>query len=101
MPASSPALTPNSSASQPPRPAPQLLVLEASLLGPLPLHPPHHLGPVLGVGPAGAGVHGDERVALVIATGEQPLLLECRQARLDRRELVVELGGELRVVLGH
>ena len=53
---------------------------EAALLGPLHLHAQHHLGPVLRVGPAGAGVHRDERVAVVVAPGEQALLLELLQA---------------------
>ena len=59
------------------------LDLEAALLGPAHQHPQHHLGPVLGVGAARAGVDGDERVAGVVAAGEQPLLLELVEARLD------------------
>ena len=76
------------------------LDLEAAPLGPAHLHAQHHLGPVLGVGPARAGVDGDERVAGVVAAGEQALLLERRRRRLDRGERLVELGGQLRVLLG-
>ena len=65
----------------------QQLDLEAAPLGPAHLHPQHHLGPVLGVGAAGAGVDRDERVAGVVAAGEQPLLLERLQARA-RREAI-------------
>ena len=40
-------------------------------LGPALVHPQHHLGPVLRVGAAGAGVHLAHGVALVVLTGEQ------------------------------
>ena len=77
-----------------PRARLQQLDLEAALLGPAHLHPQHHLGPVLGVGAARAGVDGDERVAGVVVAREQPLLLERREALLDRGDLLLELGGE-------
>ena len=89
MPASSPALASSSSTLKPRRSAQRII------------HAQHHLGPVLGVGPAGAGVDRHERVAGVVAAGEQPLLLERRQPRLDRRERLLELGRQLRVLLGH
>ena len=73
--------------------------LEAPPLGPAHLHPQQHLGPVLGVGAAGAGVHRDDRVAGVVASREEPLLLELRQARLDVGARLLQLGGD-RVVLG-
>ena len=72
------------------------LDLEAAPLGPAHLHPQHHLGPVLGVGAARAGVDGHERVARVVVAGEQPLLLGAEQARLDGRDRLLELGGEVR-----
>ena len=83
-----------------PRARLQQLDLEAAPLGPAHLHPQHHLGPVLGVGAARAGVDGHERVAGVVGAGEQALLLERREARLDRAERLLDLGGELRVLLG-
>ena len=87
IPASSPGLTSSSS------------TLEAALLGPAHLHPQHHLGPVLRVGAAGAGVDRDERVAGVVGAGEQPLLLEREQPLLDRGQRAVELARELLVLL--
>ena len=88
MPASSPALASSSS------------TLKPRALGPAHHHPQHHLGPVLGVGAARAGVDGDERVARVVGPGEQPLLLERGEALLDRGELLLELGGHVRILLG-
>ena len=76
------------------------LDVEAAPLGPAHLHAQDHLGPVLGVGAAGAGVDGDERVARVVVAGEQPLLLERAQPRLDGRDRLLELVGELRVLVG-
>ena len=76
------------------------LDVEAAPLGPAHEHAQDHLRPVLGVGAAGAGVDGDERVAGVVAPGEQPLLLELGQARLDRGDLLVELGRDRGVLLG-
>ena len=53
----------------------QQLDLEAAALGPAHHHPQDHLGPVLGVGAARAGVDGHERVAGVVLarrTGAPP-----------------------------
>ena len=83
-----------------PRAGLEQLDLEAAPLGPAHLHAQHHLGPVLGVGAAGAGVDGHERVARVVVAGEQALLLEREQARLDGRDRLLELVGEVGVVLG-
>ena len=63
------------------------LDLEAAPLGPAQVHPQQDLGPVLGVGAAGAGVDGDDGVAGVVLAAEQPRLLELGQAALDRAEL--------------
>ena len=83
-----------------PRARLQQLDLEAAPLGPAHHHPQHHLGPVLGVGAAGAGVDGDERVTGVVLAGEQALLLERGEPLLDRRQRLLQLGGDLRVLLG-
>ena len=72
----------------------------AAALGPAHHHAQHHLRPVLGVRAARAGVDGHERVARVVLAGEQALLLECRQARLDGGEGLLELGREVLVLLG-
>ena len=52
------------------------LDLEAAPLGPAQVHPQQHLGPVLGVGAAGAGVDGDDGVAGVVLAAEQARLFE-------------------------
>ena len=88
MPASSPGETSSSSAPKPPP------------LGPAPLHPENHLGPVLGVGAAGAGVHCHQSVAGVVAAGEQPLLLELVETLLHGLDLLLELLGESQILLG-
>ena len=41
-----------------------------ALLGPAQVHTQQHLGPVLGVGAAGAGVDSEDGVAAVVLTGE-------------------------------
>ena len=89
IPASSPALASSSSTSK------------AAALGPAHQHPQHHLRPVLRVGPPRPRVHGHQRVARVVAPGEQPLLLELRQALLDRGDLLVHLRLQRRVLGGH
>ena len=67
------------------------LHVEVAPFSPAHLHAQHHLGPVLGIGPAGAGVHAHERIARVIGPGEQALLLQRREPRLDRADLLVYL----------
>ena len=79
----------------------QQLSLEAASLGPAHHHAQHHLGPVLRVGAARARVDADERVARVIGAREQALLLELRQALLDRGEVLLDLLLERRLLLGH
>ena len=79
----------------------QQLDCKAAPLRPAHQHAQHHLRPVLGVGPARAGVDGHERVAGVVAPGEQTLLLELRQARLDGGEVLVDLRPQRRVLGGH
>ena len=75
------------------------LDLEAAPLGPAQVHAQQHLGPVLGVGAARAGVDRDDGVAGVVLAAEEPRLLELGQAPLDRGELRRQLGGHL-LVLG-
>jgi hypothetical protein len=83
-----------------PRAGLEQLHREPAGLGPAHHHPQHHLGPVLGVGAARPGVDGHERVARVVWAGEQPLLLERGEALLDRRELLLDLGGHAGILLG-
>jgi hypothetical protein len=77
------------------------LDLHAAPLGPAHEHAQHHLRPILGIGAARAGVDGDERVARVVAPGEQPLLLELGEVLLDGGHLAGDLVGERVVLLGH
>ena len=76
------------------------LDVEAAPLGPAHHHAQDHLGPVLGVGAARAGVDGHERVAAVVAAREQALLLELLQALLHAEDLLLELARHLGVLLG-
>ena len=89
------------------------LDLVAVALGPAQVHAQQHLGPVLRLGAAGAGMDRQDRAALVVGARELELELERGELRvealgegahlgLDRgRVLVVELapGGELVGVL--
>ncbi len=77
------------------------LDLEAAALGPAQVHAKEHLGPVLGVGPAGTRAHRHDGVARVVLTVEEAGLLELGKAPLDRGELRVELGRDLLVLGGH
>ena len=83
-----------------PRARLQELDVEPALLGPAHLHAQHHLGPVLGVGAAGAGVDGDERVAGVVGPGEQPLLLQRLEPALDGGHLLSQLRAHVLVLGG-
>src|SRR5690606_10621470 len=48
------------------------LQIEAAPLGPPAVHPGEHLGPVLRVDPASAGVYREDGVTLVVLSGEKP-----------------------------
>jgi hypothetical protein len=74
---------------------------EAALLRPAQVHAQKHLGPVLGVGAAGAGMNRDHGIAGVVPTAEQPRLLQLGEPTLDRVELVLQLGGHLVVLRRH
>ena len=76
------------------------LDVEPAPLGPSHLHAQQHLRPVLGVGAAGPGVDRDQRVARVVGTGEQALLLELLEALLHAADLLLELARHLGVLLG-
>jgi hypothetical protein len=74
------------------------LHIEPALLRPPHLHPQDHLGPVLRIGAAGAGVDRDERIPGVISAGEQPLLLEFAETLLDGGDLLLQLLRDVRVL---
>ncbi len=72
---------------------------EPTPLGPAHHHAQDHLGPVLRVGSAGARVDRHERIAGVVATREEPRLLQLSEPRLDPAELLADLVGQRLVLL--
>ena len=56
---------------------------EPPALGPAAVHPQHHVGPVCGVGAAGAGVDLADGVALVVVAGEEGLEVEGGQLPVE------------------
>ena len=89
MPASSPALTSSSSTSKPRRSAQRICIrstISAQSWASVPPAP---------------ALTRDERVARVVAPGEQALLLELGEALLDRGDLLVDLRLQRRVLGGH
>src|SRR5699024_3852937 len=77
------------------------LGLEALVLGPTKVHPSEHLGPVLGVDPASAGVDVDDRVVVVALIGEHALELERAHGALETDDLIGDFVDELRIAFGH
>src|SRR5918912_2263802 len=68
---------------------------EAPALGPPPVHPGEHLGPILGVHAPFAGVYGEDSVALVVLSGEEPRHLLLLEHAFDPPELLLDLGEEV------
>jgi hypothetical protein len=62
------------------------------VLAPAQVHAQHHLGPVLRLGAAGAGLDVDECIRRIHLAGEHALELEL----LDFRREVVDVGGNRR-----
>jgi hypothetical protein len=69
---------------------------EATLLGPLEIHAQQHLGPVLRLGAAGAGLDVDERVHRIHLAGEHALELQLADLRLELGQVI---GHRLRGVV--
>ena len=76
------------------------LALEAAALGPLQIHAQQHLGPVLRLGAAGAGMDGDDGVGAIVLAAEHLLdlggldfALRARRARAADRADVLALPG--------
>ena len=65
---------------------------EAPTLGPAAVHPQHHVGPVGGVGAAGAGVDLADGVALVVVAGEERLEVEAGQFAVEVRDPGLDLA---------
>src|SRR5215207_5604753 len=72
---------------------------ETAPLGPAPVHPGEHLGPVLRIHPARTRVYREYGVALVVLAGEEPRHLLLLEHPLDPSQLLLDLGEELPVVL--
>ena len=68
------------------------LALEAAALGPAQVHPQQHLGPVLRLGAAGAGMDGDDRVLAIVLAAEHLLDLAGLHFLVERLERLRELG---------
>ena len=71
------------------------LDLEAAALEPAQVHAQQHLGPVLRLGAAGAGVDGEDGAALVVLAAEEAELLAALQVGLEGRDAAHELLQEL------
>src|SRR5918995_3219152 len=71
---------------------------EAPALGPAPVHPGQHLGPVLRVHPARARVYREDRTPLVVLAGKKPRDLLLLEHPLDPPELLLDLGDEIAVL---
>jgi hypothetical protein len=68
-------------------------------LRPPQVHPHEHLRPVRGVGPADARAHREDRVALVVWTGELRLERRLRDLVGQGEELALEIGSDRRVLV--
>jgi hypothetical protein len=66
-------------------------------LRPAEIHPEEHLGPIGGLGATRAGADREERRTLVVLSGEQERGALAREVGVERGEVALELGLELRV----
>src|SRR5438876_6495056 len=73
---------------------------EAALLAPAQVHAHEHLRPVLRFSATGAGVDGDDRIAVVIWPGERELELQIVQLALDVGSVPLDVGGRGFVLFG-
>ena len=70
-------------------------VVKPLRFGPHQVHAQEHLGPVAGLGAAGAGVDRDEGVAVVVRAAEHRLKLERLEVRLGLLDGLADLVVEL------
>ena len=68
---------------------------EALALSPAQIHAHEHLGPVLRLGAARAGMDGDDGVALVVGAGEQRLDLQLVDQGAQVVDLAAQVGGNV------
>ena len=74
--------------------------VEAVALGPARVHAQEHLGPVAGLGAAGAGLDLEEGVAGVLRAAEHGPQLEVVELLLEPGQFLLQLGFEAGVLLG-
>ena len=74
--------------------------LEAVLLGPAHIHAQQHVGPVLALGAAGAGMHLEVGIVGVGLAGKQRLELAARDLGLELAQRRLGFGDDLLIVLG-
>ena len=70
------------------------LIGEAVAFGPAGVHAVEHLGPVLGLGAAGAGVDGENHIGAVVLPGEQSLETGLLHLGLQLGEALLQLGDQ-------
>ena len=68
------------------------LGFEALLLGPAQIHAQQHLGPVLALGAARAGMHGDDGVERIGLAGEHGPRFELFGERCQRLDVALQIG---------
>ena len=78
----------------------EVLDLEAVLLGPARVHAQQHLGPVLALGAAGAGMDFEIAIVAVGLAGQQRLELAARHFGLQLAQRRFGLGDDFLIVLG-
>ena len=69
--------------------------LEALALGPSKIHAHQHLGPVLRLGAARAGMDGHDGVTVVVVAGEQGLGFQLVDQRAQCIDLAPQVGGDV------
>ena len=75
---------------------------EPSALSPARVHPQHHLGPVLGIGPARPGVDLGHRVAIVVLATEERTEFEGPEPAVEVADDLFGFGPQrLVALLGH
>ena len=70
------------------------LIGEAVALGPAGVHAVEHLGPVLGLGAAGAGVDGENHIGAVVLPGEEGLKPGLLHLGLQLGKALLQLGDQ-------
>jgi len=71
---------------------------KAALFCPTQVHPLQHSGPILGIGAASAGMHGQQGVAVVVPARKQQLCFLSFQGLFQGSDLRANLPGERAVV---